>query len=1096
METIEGQVASALNSKQATITGAATTITNSNLTTNRALVSDSSGKVGVSAITSTELGYLDGVTSNIQTQLNNKQPTITGSASTITTTNLTANRVLITSGMGGKVAVSGITSTELNYLDNVKSNIQTQLDGKEPTITTLPIAKGGTGATTAAAARTNLETAYCQIKTAATPAAQGWYRIAQTAVGIGLAMGTFEIKAAASNRHSVTTLTAGTCYGSNVSLQQLSHNNFGQQGITQARIVYHKTYTGNYAYLEVYSPHTAALTITVKLAEGYGWTLLDPSTAGSIPSGYSTESISFSYNSMITKTLYASEGISTTQNAYNEFLGYTILGYDPALDYVEGYAPMQLYDTLSVDGGLTLGTPLTVANGGTGKSTFTSGQALIGNGTGAIQTRAITDKTASALSSTSTNLITERSVTYAIANLVNSAPETLNTLNELAAALGDDPNFATTVATEIGKKENAFSVLPITKGGTGATTVANALKNLGLTATADQINNVNKEAYLTWGGKNFTASFGPIDAALAPELGSNRLAYGHPDGITVEYSRDGGTTWIDYEMNPANKVKLVTPGMGSVTMVAGKGDSTANGNIAGNQNYQSRIILSSASLPLYTALNKFIILASTNGFANCWCTIEKKVGTAWSVLADKVGISGWSGYNVINIPNTVFGTGSGHANEIRLTFGGTGQTTHSQYAGLGIYSIAAFGGVGWTTPSTLAKFGRIYSLDVTSTLSSTGKPIPIVTFPSQVKISDTTAPVNTATGALVVSGGVGIGGDIRVANNAVVTGKIVAGANGTAATTNKLTVYGQSQFNGNAAITGTLNISGVATVKTLTISDTSAIGHLNFSRTGAPNYVVAPDKIAFNVGSSLSLETCALVVASNYVIPGASKYSTLGTESNLWKGVYAANVRANSVDAKGLQENQIRVWHSESETDSLYLFGNQDGRRGLYDTDIGSIISIGPDYVNFNSWRSVGSQWARGREVAPFRSTFVPDRTFNSWSAFFPIFSRKTKLGSWEAGCLMPGTNDYNADDTYNAGSQPSAEHNKLFYEAFHFVHTYDDTYTSNTHTVPLRIFGNGLVLAQKLGVNIAGGYGSGDPPAGTAGDPLFVGQLYFKIIE
>ena len=39
-----------------------------------------------------------------------------------------------------------------------------------------------------------------------------------------------------------------------------------------------------------------------------------------------------------------------------------------------------------------------------------------------------------------------------VASLVDSAPDTLNTLNELAAALGDDPNFATTVATEIGKK--------------------------------------------------------------------------------------------------------------------------------------------------------------------------------------------------------------------------------------------------------------------------------------------------------------------------------------------------------------------------------------------------------------------------------------------------------------------------------------------------------------------------------------------------------------------------------------------------------------------------------------------------------------------
>ena len=56
----------------ASITGAASTITSSNLTANRALISNSSGKVAVSDVTSTELGYLDGVTSNVQMQLNSK----------------------------------------------------------------------------------------------------------------------------------------------------------------------------------------------------------------------------------------------------------------------------------------------------------------------------------------------------------------------------------------------------------------------------------------------------------------------------------------------------------------------------------------------------------------------------------------------------------------------------------------------------------------------------------------------------------------------------------------------------------------------------------------------------------------------------------------------------------------------------------------------------------------------------------------------------------------------------------------------------------------------------------------------------------------
>ena len=64
-----------LNAKQNTITGAATTIDTENLTSSRALVSDGNGKVAVSGVSSTELGYLKGVSGNVQTQLNGKSST-------------------------------------------------------------------------------------------------------------------------------------------------------------------------------------------------------------------------------------------------------------------------------------------------------------------------------------------------------------------------------------------------------------------------------------------------------------------------------------------------------------------------------------------------------------------------------------------------------------------------------------------------------------------------------------------------------------------------------------------------------------------------------------------------------------------------------------------------------------------------------------------------------------------------------------------------------------------------------------------------------------------------------------------------------------
>lgn len=58
-----------------------------------------------------------------------------------------------------------------------------------------------------------------------------------------------------------------------------------------------------------------------------------------------------------------------------------------------------------------------------------------------------------------TDAYTKTQVDKKVSDLVNSAPETLDTLNELASALGNDPNFATTVVTQIGNKANDSDVV-------------------------------------------------------------------------------------------------------------------------------------------------------------------------------------------------------------------------------------------------------------------------------------------------------------------------------------------------------------------------------------------------------------------------------------------------------------------------------------------------------------------------------------------------------------------------------------------------------------------------------------------------------------
>jgi hypothetical protein len=123
--------------------------------------------------TATEINYTDGVTSDIQTQLNAKQATITGAATTVTSSDLTASRAVI-SNASGKVAVSTVTDTELGYVSGVTSAIQTQMNTKapsaSPTLTTPTLSSptttgtvtvnGGSASWTIVASGTNLTFSY------------------------------------------------------------------------------------------------------------------------------------------------------------------------------------------------------------------------------------------------------------------------------------------------------------------------------------------------------------------------------------------------------------------------------------------------------------------------------------------------------------------------------------------------------------------------------------------------------------------------------------------------------------------------------------------------------------------------------------------------------------------------------------------------------------------------------------------------------------------------------------------------------------------------------------------------------------------------
>lgn len=194
----------------------------------------------------------------------------------------------------------------------------------------------------------------------------------------------------------------------------------------------------------------------------------------------------------------------------------------------------------------------------------------------------------------STQIATTAYVDTAVSNLVNSAPTTLDTLAELSAALGDDPNFATTVATNIGNKLSTNSsgyikslsisgkTITYTKGdnttGTLTTQDTTYIQGTGITISngvisADnqlptQTNNSGK--FLTTNGT--TASWATVDAL--PSQSGNSGKY-----LTTNGSAASWATIESYTLPTASDSTLGGIKVGTNLSIDGNGVLSATDTV-------------------------------------------------------------------------------------------------------------------------------------------------------------------------------------------------------------------------------------------------------------------------------------------------------------------------------------------------------------------------------------------------------------------------------------------------------------------------------------------------------------------------------------
>ena len=211
---------------------------------------------------------------------------------------------------------------------------------------------------------------------------------------------------------------------------------------------------------------------------------------------------------------------------------------------------------------------------------------------------------------------------------------------------------------------------------------------------------------------NASSLFSVVEQAASFLHSANRLQFARAAGITIEYSTDGGKTWVDYGLSDAVKVGFVS-GVSVGALLAGKKLSTK-----ATADDKLRITLHATNMAVYTAATSLLINFSTNGSSGTKVDVEKAMRgseTEFTTWATGITLSGWSGWNSIPLLPKIgigFGGGAGQTSNLgalRFTFysegAGASYTSGAHFSVLNMYML---GNTYWNTPSEMAKTGHLY----------------------------------------------------------------------------------------------------------------------------------------------------------------------------------------------------------------------------------------------------------------------------------------------------------------------------------------------------------------------------------------------------
>lgn len=245
-------------------------------------------------------------------------------------------------------------------------------------------------------------------------------------------------------------------------------------------------------------------------------------------------------------------------------------------------------------------------------------------------------------------------------------------------------------------------------------------------------------SYLSWGGRSIAGAISPIDAALSYMHSANRLQFAKPEGITIEYSTDSGSTWTDYGASDDQKIALVSGLSTSLSLGKRTSGTTAITDAL-------RITLNASNCGVYTVGRTLLINFTTDGASGCKVKIETSTIGAPTTFTDRgsYDINGWGGWNSYPINIGAFGgnpTQIWQIANIRLTFTIGSAPSSGQRAS--VLNLLLFGDDTWITPSNMARTGHIYDWDVNQN----------AIFPAGITATSFNGPASSVSHSLTING--------------------------------------------------------------------------------------------------------------------------------------------------------------------------------------------------------------------------------------------------------------------------------------------------------------------------------------------------------